>query len=159
MYVHVGTCMCVHMYTCAYVHVYTCACVLVCVWCVCVECSVCVLCVFFVYYPLKLACSLLFTIPKKGNLKLPSNFRSIQMLPTLGVLYDRILTKRLDRWLNVHDKQSGFRKGKSTLTQIFTFRLLIEMAKNTNTTLYIGCFDIQKAFDKVSRLLLFKKLC
>ena len=28
----------------------------------------------------------------------------------------------------------------------------------TNITLYIGCFDIEKAFDKVSRLLLFKKL-
>ena len=32
------------------------------------------------------------------------------------------------------------------------------MSKKTNITLYIGCFDIEKAFDKVSRLLLFKKL-
>ena len=80
-------------------------------------------------------------------------------MPSLGVLYDRILSRRLDRrldrWLNVH---ADFRKGKSTVTQIFTLRILIEMAKKTNTTLYIGCFDIEKAFDKVSRFLLLKKL-
>ena len=36
--------------------------------------------------------------------------------------------------------------------------ILIETAKKNNTTIYIGCFDIEKAFDKVSRLLLLKKL-
>ena len=80
------------------------------------------------------------------------------MLSTIGILYDLILTKRLNRWLNVNDEQTGFRKGKSTLTQIFTLRLLIEMAKKMNITLYIGCFDIEKAFDKVSRYLMLKKL-
>ena len=115
-------------------------------------------CIFYLYYPLSLACSLLFTIPKKGNLKLPSNFRGIQMLKTLGVLYDRTLSRRLDRWLNVHDEQTGFLKGKSTVTQLFTLRLLIEMSKKIVCTLYIGCFDIEKAFDKVSRILLLKKL-
>ena len=80
------------------------------------------------------------------------------MLKTLVVLYDRTLSRRLDRWLNVHDEQTGFRKGKSTVTQLFTLRLLIEMAKEIDCTLYIGCFDIEKAFDKVSRFLLLKKL-
>ena len=80
------------------------------------------------------------------------------MLPTPGVLYDRILSRLLDRWLDVHDEQTGFRKGKSTLTQIFPLRILIETAKKNNTTIYIGCLDIEKAFDKVSRLLLLKKL-
>ena len=98
---------------------------------------------FYLWYPLELACSLLITIPIKGNLRLPGNYRGIQMLPSLGVLYDRILSKRLDRWLNVHEEQSGFDKGKSTITQIFTIRLLIEITKETNITLYIGCFDIE----------------
>ena len=80
------------------------------------------------------------------------------MLPTLGVLYDRVLSRCIDRWIGVHSEQTGFRKGKSTLTQIFTLRILIGMAKKTNVALYIGCFDIEKAFDKVSRLLLLKKL-
>ena len=32
------------------------------------------------------------------------------------------------------------------------------MVKKTNKTLYVGCFDIEKAYDKVSRQLLLKKL-
>ena len=113
---------------------------------------------FFIRYPIQLACSLLHSIPKSGNLRLPSNFRGIQMLPSLGVLYDRILNARLSKWVKVQDEQSGFRKGKSTLHQIFTIYLLILLAKSMNITLYIGCFDIAKAFDKVSRLLLLRKL-
>ena len=54
--------------------------------------------------------------------------------------------------------QSAFQQGKSTIHQIFTLRILIEIAKRTNTTLYIGFFDLEKAFDKVSRLLLLKRL-
>ena len=114
--------------------------------------------IFYGCYPIKLACSLLFSIPKKGNLHLPKNFRGIQMLPTLGVLYDRILYGRLEKWLNIHNEQTGFQKGKSTTHQIFTIRLLIALAKYMKITLYIGCFDVEKAFDKVSRYLLLKKL-
>ena len=80
------------------------------------------------------------------------------MLPALGVLYDRIISNRLDLWIGVNDEQSGFQKGKSTLHQIFTIRLLIEIAKKTNTTLYVGMFDLEKAFDKVSRYKLLQKL-
>ena len=98
---------------------------------------------------MKLACPLLFAIPKRGSLKIPSNFRGIQMLSTIGVLCDRILTKRIDRWLNVNDEKTGLRNRNSTLTEIFTLRLLIEMTK-MNITPYIGCFDKEKAFDKAS---------
>ena len=82
----------------------------------------------------------------------------IQMLPSLGILYDRVLSRRLGRWIGVHDEQTGFRKGKSTLTQLFTIRIIIELVKKSNITIYIGCFDIEQAFDKVSRLFLLKKL-
>ena len=80
------------------------------------------------------------------------------MLPAIGVLYDRIISKRLERWIDIHDEQTGFQKGKSTLTQIFVLRVIIELAKKTNISLFIGCFDIEKAFDKVSRIILFEKL-
>ena len=44
------------------------------------------------------------------------------------------------------------------MTQLFTIRLLIEISKKTNTCLYIGLFDLEKAFDKVSRYQLLKIL-
>ena len=113
---------------------------------------------FYISYPLKLACSLLISIPKAGNLNLPKNFRGIQMLPAIGALYDRIISKRLESWIYIHNEQTGFQKGNSTLTQIFVLRVLIELARKTKSSLFIGCFDIEKAFDKVSRLILFEKL-
>ena len=44
---------------------------------------------FYVAYPIKLATSLLFAIPKKGDNKIVSNLRGIQMQPLLAILYDR----------------------------------------------------------------------
>ena len=117
---------------------------------------------FFVAYPATLARSLLSALPKKGNLSLPANFRGIQMLTALSALYDRIIAIRLRKWSGVnnivHYLQSAFQKGKSTIHQIFTLRIIIELAKQTNTTVYIGFFDLAKAFDKVSRVLLLKNL-
>ena len=80
------------------------------------------------------------------------------MLRAVAVLYDRIVTNRLELWVCVNAVQSGFQKLKSTLHQIFTNRLLIEIAKMTNTTLYIGMFDLDKAFDKVFRYKLLQEL-
>ena len=80
------------------------------------------------------------------------------MLRSLGVLYDRIIHCRLLKWIYIHEEQTAYQKQKSTILQIFTVRLLIELAKKTKSQLYIGCFDIAKAFDKVPRLILLQKL-
>ena len=74
---------------------------------------------FYVQYPIRLAISLLAAIPKKGNSMLPHNFRGIQMLPALGAIYDRIITRRLSVWIGVSDVQSAFQKLRSTLHQLF----------------------------------------
>ena len=73
------------------------------------------------------------------------------MLAALGTLYNRIIANRLRSWSGINYEQSAFQRGKSTIHQLFTIRLLIEIATGTNTTLYIGFFDLEKAFDKVSR--------
>ena len=113
---------------------------------------------FFVKYPMSLACSLLSIIPKKGNLSLPKNFRGIQMMKALACLYDRIIANRLKLWLPFNVNQTAFQKGKSTLLHIFTLRVLIEVVKKKKLTLYIGSMDIEKAFDHVSRHLMLKRL-
>ena len=87
---------------------------------------------------------------------LPQNYRGIQMLPTIGALYDRIITNRLNLWIGVNEEQSAFQK--STIQQLLLLRILIEIAKKIGSPLYIGFFDLEEAFDKMSRLLLLKKL-
>ena len=113
---------------------------------------------FYMKYPIDFGLSLISTIPKKGNLKLLSNFRGIHVQSLLSLLYDRIIAKRLLNWARIHPEQSAFQKGKATLNQIFLIRIIISLAKRENITLFIGFFDLEKAFDKISRPLLLKSL-
>ena len=80
------------------------------------------------------------------------------MMKALANPFDRLITNRLLLWIKVHFVQSGFQKLKSTIHQIFTTRLIIEIIKKHKKTLYIGMFDLEKAFNKVSRYQLLKKL-
>ena len=65
---------------------------------------------FFICYPARLSVALLNAIPKKGNLSLPTNFRGIQLLPAMAVLYDRVISYRLLLWIGVDNEQSAFQK-------------------------------------------------
>ena len=73
--------------------------------------------IFYVKYPIQCAKSLLFTIPKKGNLSTPTNFRF------------KILNTRLQLWMMVSAEQTAYQKGKSVLNHLFTLRFLINLRK------------------------------
>ena len=113
---------------------------------------------FTAHHPMYLDISLLCALPKKGDLSLPKNYRGIQMMPLLAGWYDRILTNRLLNWIPISCEQTAFKKGKSTIQQIFTIRLIMALCKKKRKKLYIAFFDVEKAFDKVSRLLLLRKI-
>ena len=80
------------------------------------------------------------------------------MQPMLANLYDRILCNRLIRWAKINIEQTAFQKGKGCIDQIFLLRVIISMIQAKNEKLYIGFFDLSKAFDRVSRYLLLKQL-
>ena len=109
-------------------------------------------------WPSKLCTSLLSLIPKTGDLRLPSNYRGIQIQPLFSSLFDKIISNRLIMWTKVNDEQTAFQKGKGTLNQIFILRCITALAKYNKITLYIGFLDLSKAFDRVSRYLLLKTL-
>ena len=69
-----------------------------------------------------------------------------------------IIGVRLSQWLPVSDEQTAYQRGKSTAFHILTIRIIIELAKKLNTTIYLGFFDIQKAFDHVLRFKMLQKL-
>ena len=109
--------------------------------------------ILFSSYPSELTVSILSVIPKLGNLSLPTNYRGIQLQPLLAKLYDRVLANRLLLWVKINDEQAAFQKGKGTIDQIFLLRIIIALIKLNNSTLYIGFFDLSKAFHRVSRFL------
>ncbi len=114
--------------------------------------------IFGAYFPICLGMSMLCALPKKGDLSLTKNYRGIQMMPLIAAWYDRIIANRLTRWIAVNYEQTAFQKGKSTIHQIITLRLIIALCKKKRKPLYLAFFDLEKAFDKVSRKLLLQKL-
>ena len=72
----------------------------------------------------------------------------------LSLLYDRIIADRLMMWAKIHPEQSAFQKGISTLNHIFLLRIITALSKQAKLPLFIGFFDLENGFDKVSRPLL-----
>ena len=94
--------------------------------------------------------------------KYASQLRPISLLFLPGKILERIIGKRLNKYLEQNNilspKQHGFRKGKSTTTSIVS--LLTDVYNNINDSLptYAIYFYLKKAFDTVSHLKLLNKL-
>ena len=99
---------------------------------------------------------------KKGSVNDVDNYRGITLLSTLGKLFTRILNNRLNFWSDTYtiisDSQSGFRKSRSTVDNIFILQSLVDSSLNSNNKLYVCFIDFKKAFDHVNRDCLWYKL-
>ena len=73
-------------------------------------------------------------MPKKGNAKDCSNYRTIALISHAGKVMLKILQARLQQYVNceLSDVQAGLRKGRGTGDQIFNIRWIIEKAKESH---------------------------
>ena len=71
--------------------------------------------------------SLIITLPKKGNLQLFQNYRTMSLISHPSKVMLRILLNRLKPQAEeIIKEQAGFRAGRSTTEQIFNLRILCE---------------------------------
>ena len=70
-------------------------------------------------------------IPKKGNAKECSNYRTIALISHASKVMLKILQARLQQYMNHEfpDVQAGFRKGRGTRDQIANIRWIMEKAR------------------------------
>ena len=70
-------------------------------------------------------------VPKKGNAKECSNYRTIALISHASKVMLKILQARLQQYVNheLPDVQAGFRKGRGTRDQIANIRWIIEKAR------------------------------
>ena len=75
--------------------------------------------------------SVFITIPKKGNAKECSNYRTIAFLSHASKIMLKILQARLQQYVNCELPvvQAGFRKGRGTRDQIANIHWIIEKSK------------------------------
>ncbi|XP_055907465.1 uncharacterized protein LOC129942508 [Eupeodes corollae] len=106
--------------------------------------------------------SVILPILKKGDPRNPSNYRGISFLNTVMKIFTGILLQRLTDWINENDRlsefQAGFRKGYSTVDNIFSLTSIARMYVEKGKKLYAFFVDFKAAFDCIDRRSLFLKL-
>ena len=109
--------------------------------------------------------SLNFLVPifKKGEIWMPDNYRGIAVGSALAQIFELILLGRLEEEINekhpISPNQIGFKKGHRTADHIFVLKTIIDkIVRNDKQKLFVAFIDFRKAYDKVTRTLLFLEL-
>ena len=89
-------------------------------------------------------------IPKKGDLGLAKNYQGITLTSIAANIYNALLRNRIEPKLEniLRKNQNGFRKNRSTTSQILT---ILEGVRAKNLEATILFVDFAKAFDSVHR--------
>ena len=95
--------------------------------------------------------SVFIPIPKKGNAKECSNYRTIALISHASKVMLKFLQARLQQYMNheLPDVQADFRKGSGTRDQIANVQWIIEKARKVQKNTYLCLIDYAKAFDCV----------
>ena len=92
------------------------------------------------------------TLPKKGDLLMCSNYRTISLISHASKILLNVLLKRMENKLEeeVSNTQAGFRKNRGTRDHIFNLRMIIQKYREINASLHTCFIDYSKAFDCVN---------
>ena len=90
--------------------------------------------------------SVFIAIPKKGNAKECSNYRTITLISHAGKVMLKILQARLQQYMNseIPDVQAGFRKSRGTRDQVVNICWIIEKARHFQKNIYFCFIDYAK---------------
>ena len=90
--------------------------------------------------------SVFIPVPKKGNAKECSNYRTIALISHTSKVMLKILQDRLQQYMNreLSDVQDGFRKGRGTRDQIANICWIIKKARDFQKTIYFCFIDYAK---------------
>jgi len=94
----------------------------------------------------------------KGSRMECGNHRAISLLSSVGKLYDRIERVQMKTKDKIWDVQGAFMSGRGCMDQIFSLRVLTEKFLAKNQKLFCAFVDLQKAYDRVDRKMLWKVL-
>ena len=104
--------------------------------------------------------SVFIPIPKKGNAKECSNYRTIALISHASKVMLKILQIMLQQYLNCElpEVHAGFRKGRGTRDQIASICWIIGKAREFQKNIYLCFIDYAKGFNCVDDNKLWKIL-
>ena len=96
-------------------------------------------------------------LPKKGDLSLPTNWRTICLNDIFEKVISSIITKRLLVLIKKYgiENQLGSQPGRGCQDGLFLLRSLLELRRNHNLETWALFVDLKKAFDTINHELLY----
>jgi hypothetical protein len=90
----------------------------------------------------------------KGDALECGSYRGIKLLDQVMKVFERVIEVRLRGQVNVDDMQFGFTGGRGTVDAIFVVRQVQEKFIEKKKDLWMAFVDLEKAFDRVPRAVL-----
>ena len=84
--------------------------------------------------------------------------RGITICNIVSKIFEHCLSLQCGKFLGCSDRQFGFKKGASCAQAIYTMRRVVNHFTEKGSTVNLCTLDLSKAFDKISHLILFRKL-
>uniref|UniRef100_A0A8C6M7F1 Reverse transcriptase domain-containing protein n=1 Tax=Nothobranchius furzeri TaxID=105023 RepID=A0A8C6M7F1_NOTFU len=90
---------------------------------------------------------------KKGDRRVCSNYRGITLLSLPGKVYSKVLERRVRSIVEsqIEEEQCGFRPGRETVDQLYTFARVMQGAWEFAQPIHMCFVDLEKAYDHVPR--------
>jgi hypothetical protein len=114
-------------------------------------------------YPSDWSVNALTPVPKpKGNPELADDHRGIAVSTCLSKLYSLVINKRMDEWAEGGGLraagQAGFRHGRGGCDNAFVLSTLYDKYKAVGKPIYTAFIDFRKAYDSITRNILWDSL-
>jgi hypothetical protein len=94
-------------------------------------------------------------IHKSGPKELLANYRQITVLPSMAKLFEMVLYRRLESWLEgrglLREEQGGFRPDRRCQDQSLVLHETLYVRRERKESTFVAFIDVKAAYDAVSR--------